>query len=367
MNDAIAPVPVTVVAAVDPIARQSTAATFLLDLPAAVQLSYDLLTDRPEPGLHRVVSDRHGTAESEVIGLDHQCLGCTLRRDVLETLHRLAEVDRWQSIVLALPAAAPPEPVAAAIDAAIRDGSLSSLRLAPVIAAVDGGTVVADILGDDLLDERGLAHGPRDRRSVGEAVCAQVEYADAVVAVGSPDTLGASLLRQLLAPAATFLANPHRVDVADLIGRRHDIEQARAGLDPLRQGSRPLPDADGVWTMILRSGRPFHPDRLMARIEDLGTGRIRARGHFWLPGRPDSACVWDGSGGQLSVGVHGPWRDRRPGTALKITGVDEADRRRIRDAFHDVLLTDQELAELDRWRGVDDGFDPWLGTTSSAA
>ena len=356
---------VAVIASVDPVARQSAAATVLLDLPDAVQLSYDLVA-RPAPALHRVVADPYGTAESEVVELDHECLGCTLRHDVLATLARLEEVDRWRTVVLALPLATPPEPIAAAIDAAIRDGRLSGIGLAPVLAAVDGEAAVRDVLGDDLLDERGLAHGPRDRRSVGEAVCAQLEYADAVLAVGNADRQSRSLLRHLLAPSA-YLASPHRIDVADLIGRRHDLEPARTRIDPLRPVGRPRPDADGVWTMVLQTGRPFEPHRLMARLEDLGTGSIRARGHFWLPSRPGLACVWDGSGGQLSVGVHGPWRDRMPGTALRITGIDAAERERIRDAFAAVLMTERELGDLDRWRGVDDGFDPWLGAASSAA
>lgn len=364
MNDISPYVSVAVIASVDPVARQSAAATVLLDLPDAVQLSYDLVADRP--ALHRVVADRHGTVESEVVDLDHGCLGCTLRHDVLATLARLEEVGRWRTVVLALPLATPPEPVAAAIDTAIRDGRLIGVGLAPVVAAVDGEAVVRDILGDDLLDERGLAHGPRDRRSVGEAVCAQVEYADAVLAVGHADRQSLGLLRHLLAPSAV-LASPHRVDVADLITRRHDLDLARTRTDPLRPIGRPRPDADGVWTLVLQSARPFEPHRLMARLEDLGTGSIRARGHFWLPSRPGLACVWDGSGGQLSVGIHGPWRDRMPGTALKITGIDQTERKRIRNAFATILMTDRELGDLDRWRGVDDGFDPWLGATDSAA
>ncbi|GAB3768946.1 CobW family GTP-binding protein [Microlunatus parietis] len=366
MNDSSPYLSVAMIAAVDPVARQSAAATFLLDLPDAAQLSYDLAVDRPEPALRRVIADRDGTAEAEFVDLDHGCLGCTLRQDVLATLARLTDIDRWRTVVLALPLATPPEPVAAAVDTAVRDGRLVGIRLAPVVAAVDGATAVHDILGDDLLDERDLAHGPRDRRSVGEAVCAQVEYADAVLAVGNSGRQSVGLLRRLLCSSA-FLASPHRIDVADLIVRRHDTGLARARIHPLQPAGRPQPDADGVWTLVLQSGRPFEPQRLMARLEDLGTGLIRARGHFWLPSRPGVACVWDGSGGQLSVGIHGPWGDRMPGTALTITGVDPTERERIRDAFATILMTDRELGDLDRWRGVDDGFDPWLGTASSAA
>ncbi|NED95650.1 cobalamin biosynthesis protein CobW [Phytoactinopolyspora alkaliphila] len=43
------------------------------------------------------------------------------------------------------------------------------------------------------------------------------------------------------------------------------------------------------------------PGRLMRSIEQLGTGRVRARGRFWLPTRPQTLCLWDGAGGQSSA------------------------------------------------------------------
>ena len=94
-----------------------------------------------------------------------------------------------------------------------------------------------------------------------------------------------------------------------------------------------------MWSLDLRSPAPFHPGRLMARIEDLGCGRIRSRGHFWLPTRPDEICVWDGAGGQLSVGPYGFCGSRPPSTHLTFVGIEAADRDRIASAFAAALLT----------------------------
>jgi G3E family GTPase len=330
-------------------------------------ISYDLLTDRPGGALHRIAYDQEGRAFDDLIELDHGCLGCTLKRDLLEALRVVADLERWQAVVLALPLATSPEPIAVAIDAELRAGRLSGLRLAPVISVLEAESVVTDIVGDDLLDERGLAHGAQDRRSVGEVACAQLEYADAIMTIGDRDARTETLLRHLIAPSSALLPSPHQVQVAELIARSHDCDRARIRTDPLALQPRPVADADGVWTVALRSVHPFHPHRLMEQLEEIGVGAVRARGHFWLPTRPDSICVWDGAGGQLSIGENGSWADRRRHTSLVITGIDEQDRRRISRAFNAIVMTPREARDLDRWRQVDDGFAPWLGAATSAA
>ena len=103
------------------------------------------------------------------------------------------------------------------------------------------------------------------------------------------------------------------------------------------------------------------------RIEDLGTGRIRSRGHFWLPSRPRTACVWDGSGGQLSIGDLGSWGDVVPETRLVVTGNDPEERDRIAATFAEVVMTDDEARTASAWVGTEDGFGPWLGETDAAA
>ncbi|HEY0215087.1 MAG TPA: GTP-binding protein [Cellulomonas sp.] len=131
-----------------------------------------------------------------------------------------------------------------------------------------------------------------------------------------------------------------------------------------------MPDAPtghGVWSLTLSSDRALHPERLLAEVARLGSGRLRSRGHFWVPSRPDSVCVWDGAGGQLSVGALGRWGDRAPGTRLVLTGVEDV-RAELLAAFGDVLMTAEEhAAGLHPWLGRDDVLAPWLGARSAAA
>lgn len=153
-------------------------------------------------------------------------------------------------------------------------------------------------------------------------------------------------------------------DGTALLDRTHDDDQACERIDPLltpEQGPiDPADPADGVWRRTLQSHRPLHPGRLMERLTALGTGRIRARGHFWLASRPAAACVWDAAGGQLSIGTLDGWNGRQPGTRLAVTGLDLATATGSPRTFGSLAVTGDDLT-APSWLGGDHGFEPWLG------
>lgn len=359
-------VPVVVVASMDTVLRQSFCAGLLLDLPAAVVVQHDLRAGADGGAVRRVVMDRGGVVYDDEQPLDHACLACAVREDLVPTIAQLARDGRWAAVVVALPVTADPLTVVGALQRAVDDGHLGPGRVACVVSLADQGTLLSDLFGDDLLADRGQALGEVDRRAVGEALARQLESADVIGVTGEPDDVVASVVERLAPAARTATAWPDIVG-HELTVRRLPWAAARRRTDPLAVVGCGLPDRDGVWSLDLTSGRPFHPGRLMARIEDLGSGRIRARGHFWLPTRPDEVCVWDGAGGQLSVGSYGSWGSRPPSTHLTYVGVQAADRVRIADAFADVLATPAELQRRGGWLGRPDGFEPWLGDRRSAA
>lgn len=356
-----------ILSSLDPVARHSSTAGLLVDLPDTVVVSYDLLTGPAGRRLARRVTDQTGIVDNQLIDLDHDCLSCTVRDDINPALATITDLERWRTVAVALPLTTAPAPIARQIGYGIAAGDLPGVRLGPVVSAIDVDAVQHDILGDDLLDERGLAHGDHDRRSVGEAACSMIEYADAVMTIGTGSRRSLALLQHLIAPSATLHSGLHQVDWPGLITTRHDPGTAGERTDPLRVRPYRFGTGDGVWTLDLQSTRPFHPQRLMDQLADLGSGAIRGRGHFWLPSRPESICHWDGCGGQLSIGDRGPWSDHPRQTRLVITGVDDQDRRRIDETFARVLMTEREMRHLDQWTGADDGFEPWLGSTASAA
>jgi G3E family GTPase len=332
------------------------------DAPHAVNVRHHI--DVENQVLTRVVSDITGVVERVHIDLEHACVGCAVREDIMPTLERLAGDGRWGSIIAHLPVASGAEQICRILKA---DDALGAvLHVASVLAVVDGPSARADLLGDDLLRDRGLRTSAEDGRGVAEVHAALIEYADAVVVVGDIDETDRHVVSMLLRPGAGDVVDHLALDTAALVAARRPHSAAEAWVTPGHTVPVGLVEAGGAWTLELRSDRPFHPERLMANLEGLGGGARRSRGCFWLPTRHDQVCEWDGAGGQLSVGPceHGT---TEPHTRLLVTGIDDG-RDDLLTLFHACLLTDRELAERGTiWESREDGFEPWLGPTRQPA
>lgn len=374
-------IPVSVLAGTDPVLRDSALFGLLMDAPGMVAVRHDIRTDH----LRRVVQDATGVLEDVLVPLEHACLSCAVREDAVPTIARLAHDGRWTQVLLALPVSAEPLPAARALAAeTVPGGQLAHTRVATSLAVVDLDTFEDDLLGEDTLLERGLELTADDERSVGEALAAQVEQADLVVACrgevsGSTsgsgfgaDAAGATasgLLDRLRGAGTRRMDGLHAVTAAGLAAGRHSPSRAERRAHPLGavvvSGAAP---GDGSWTLELRSPLPFHPERLLDRIEDLSAGRLRARGVFHVADRPGLACLWDGAGGQLAVADLGPWAEVCAGTAphtrIVVVGVADpsgAERQRLLEAFEAALCTPAEVSDGVAWLWREDHLAPWLG------
>ncbi len=363
-----------VLATVDPVLRESTTLGLVLGSPGAVVVRHDI--DADAGTLRRVVVDVGGVIEDETVPLEHACLSCAVREDALPAIARLADDGRWDTIVLALPVGAESLPAARALCAHAAPGEiLERVRVATVVAVVDLASVEEDLLGGELLAERGLALTADDERAVGEALAAQLEHADLVVTDGDAAVhpTGSGLVDRLRAVDSGRLDGLHALTAADVAAGTHDsvCGERRANPVAARSGTAAPPaDGDRSWTLELHTPRPLHPERLLDRVEDLGSGRVRARGVFWVPNRPDSACLWDCAGGQLAVGDLGPWRTvagaAQRHTRIVVVGATgpdgHDDRLRLRAAFRDVVARPAEVADGGlAWLGRPDVLAPWLG------
>ncbi len=381
-------VALSVLATIDPVLRDSAVFGLVVGAPRVVALRHDIRA--AEGALRRVVVDATGVIEDEVVPLEHACLSCAVREDAVPTLRRLVDDGRWDHVVLALPVAAESLPVVRALAAqAVPGNVLERLRLATVLAVADVDTLEHDLLDDDLVSERGVGLTEDDQRAVGEVLAAQLEHADLVVTTGdvAAAATGSGLVDRLRGVGTRRVDGLHALVADGLARHTHDPAAGERRAHPLGvRGPLPRrdePSGDRSWTIELWSARPFDPERLLRRIEDLGTGRVRSRGVFHVANRPDSLCAWDGAGGQLCIGTLGTWDDattaegRRvePHTRVVIVGAtaagdadDDGGRRRLLDAFRDVLATPDELADGGlRWLGRTDVLAPWLGARSEAA
>jgi G3E family GTPase len=377
------PVSLSVLVSIDPVLRESAIAGLVLDSLGTVVVRHDLA--HAEGILRRVVVDATGVIEDEQVPLEHACLSCCVREDALPTLRRLAQDDRWTDVVLALPATAEPIPAVRALELeTMADGMLSMCRLATTFAVCDLDTLEDDLLDDTLCGERGLELAEDDERSLGEALAAQLEQVDLVVTSGTSPT-GAGLVDRLRGPGTRRIDGLHELSAVDLASGRHDRVAAERRAHPLAaraaRGTDATPTSDGPtsdrsWTLVLHAARPFHPDRLLEKVEDLGTGPVRARGVFRVVNRPDSACLWDSAGGQTCIADLGTWdtvaAGAEPCTRICVVGAgDHRDaeqlRRRITAAFSAAVATPEEVADGGlAWLGAPDVLEPWLGDRTPA-
>lgn len=379
-------IPVSVLATIDPVLRESALFGLLTDAPGVVATRHDIYEDH----LRRVVLDATGVIEDVLVPLEHACLSCAVREDAVPTIARLARDGRWDHVLLALPTSAEPLPAARALAAETVRGDLDHTRIATSFSVVDIDTLQHDLLGDDTLLERGLGLTTGDERSVGEALAAQIEQADLVVTHTShaepaeaPSATPSGLLDRLRGAGTRRVDGLHSLTAAALAAARHSPARAEHRAHPLGavaiSGRGSVPE-DRSWTLELRSPLPFHPERLLERIESLGAGGLRARGVFHVADRPGLACLWDGAGGQLAVGDLGPWSEvcagTPPHTRIVVVGVADAvdadavgpdaaslldERQRLREAFHAALCTPEEAAAGVEWLWREDHLAPWLG------
>lgn len=348
--------PVTIVTGVHPDAMAAASLSLMLDLPNAVVVRHRIDLERSV--LVRVVSDITGVVEHEEIDLEHACVPCAIREDVVPTLTRVARDPRWASVLAHLPVGAEPDQVCHVLT---RDPALRrALRVERVVTAVDGAALQDDLLGDALLADRGLESSHGDRRGIGEVLADLLEYADLVVATDPVADVDVALVHALARPGVPLVRGAEHA--ASGCTQQHAPALTRAWIDPLRAAPLPPLEGAGIWRVDLRSQRAFHPARLLDGLGQLGSGRHRSRGVFWLPSRPDRAIVWAGAGGQVSVGNGPAWGAGPRQSRLVITGVGTAPDH-LPAAFGAMLLEPGEDVALPGF----DGFEPWLGPIQDVA
>jgi G3E family GTPase len=336
--------------------RDTAMMCLLTDTPGAIGLRYDLLADSPGRA-RRITMTATGVEEDVLIDLEHTCVTCGTNEDIVRAGTRAVDRHGGSSLVVAAPVSAPTHATARVISTG------GALRLAAVVATCDTEDLMDDLLGDDLLNERGLHLTPDDTRAVGQALAAQLTHADFILTPRHrPVGLGSELLDHVRA------VDSHRVDAftaADLsvlLQHEHHVATGMRRIDPLCVVPTARPTDGTVWTMTLGNDRPFHPGRLRHHMSRLALSGTFNRGHFWLATRPFTACAWEGVGGQLSIGAIGDWGSRSPQTKLAFTGTDPGVRQAMVEAFESSLLTVEEMAAGPQgWMDLLDDYDPWLG------
>lgn len=339
------PLPVTLLSGPSTSLRDDLVRCLVLRRPSLAAVVYDVVPD----GLLRTLVDSAGLQHREELALTGCCLSCTVREDAAAALGLVVGAERWTEAVLALPASLQPDPLALSVD------QLDGVRVDTVTTVVDALLLPAQVSGDDLLADRGLAAAPTDRRSTAELLLSQLEDAD-VLAVANAhrvDTDAARTLHALLSHLAPLAGQvtlgPGGAGCDDVVSTgRHDGRTSPCARERLAALAVELcPPSCGVTTIRWEADRPLHPVRLHDALPWVVEAVVRSRGHVWLADRPRHCVRWESAGATLAFGDAERWQ-ALPSCSLLLTGVG-VDGDALRAQLDSCLATDVELAAPVDW------------------
>ncbi len=356
-----------------------------------------LVHDRSDAGLDPAFCRSQGVEVfrlGEVLAeLVQRCVGCSLRESLTGAVTAIADMGRFDRLLVECSGLVEPVLVAEVFNDAWENQEplASKARLDHLVTVVDSSTVWDDLHSEDDLQTRGVSCGTDDGRMLSELVVEQVEYATLIVmskTEGLPRGKRTRLhyLLEALNPEATILSMGEESDVVGhILGERPSASMPisfQPGWVKLIQGA-PMPVIQSShWTMgTFRATRPFHPERLWELIESDWPGILRCKGHFWIASQPERCFSWEQTAGARHFECVGHWwvvtpRDEWPtGSAfesqLKLHwSVEFGDRRQTfgwigyrldvatwRRRLQRCLLTPSEVLEGESgWRRFDDPF-----------
>lgn len=257
--------------------------------------------------------------EERMVEMTNGCICCTLREDLLVEVGRLAEEGRFDHLLIESTGISEPMPVAETFTFADESGrSLGDLaRLDTMVTVVDAGSFLDDSAGVEEIAARGESLGDEDDRTVADLLIDQIEFADVIV-INKVDLATSAELARIEGLISTL--NPRARTVRATHGEvplrmvletgLFDLEAAEAApgwLATMRGEEVPETEEYGIGSFVYERRRPFHPERLWARLQEGWPGVVRAKGFFWVATRHNTAGLWSQAGGMLTVQPLGTW------------------------------------------------------------
>lgn len=334
--------------------RDKALDTLVATSPEAMVIRHDLLEGER---VVRRVSRGAVEIDRTEIALEHGCLTCTVRLDVVPTVTRVLD-------------AAPPD-VFVGLPPSVNTGMVLEI-LGPLLAVrginIDSVCLALDpaALEDQMWDTRtlwqaGLSSVQDDDRTAGEFLVKEIAFADTALLLeglfahlfeaeapgcqsgGDLFHRGAQLLGEL-GPHLAVIHPDHGLAL-----NSHDPEAARRRSTPgnvhVRSAgtSKEKMAKDGPFTTIeLRAERPLHPGRLKDALGWLAAGCVWLRGTLWIGNSPETKVVLGGAGPFVWIENQGTWGAETARTHMALTS-DSNDAIELAALLHSCELTDAEI------------------------
>ncbi len=281
----------------------------------------------------------------EVVALENGCICCSLGSDLSRSVIRLWKTHDFDALVIEASGVGEPEPIAHQFVRGPAGGPYDLDAVVTVVNARQFFDTFADADSADS-DEPPRRRGPDESgsRPLADLLLEQVEFCDILVLnkcdlVTDAERERVIALLETLTPRATIVPTEFgRVPVGTVLETNaFDLETARnaAGwkqaLEPETDDhnhdhdhangddhdhghdhdhdhahAHP-PERYGIAVETYHRLRPFHPLRLIAFLENVPEGLVRAKGLCWIAGRERAALTLSLAGSETTLEVTGRW------------------------------------------------------------
>lgn len=309
--------------------------------------------------------------EERLVEMSNGCICCTLREDLIVEVEKLAKENRFDYLIIESTGISEPIPVAQTfnyVDTSMGIDLSRFSRLDTMVTVVDCFNFKRDFGTDELLLDREWAEDHSDRRTIVNLLTDQIEFANVIV-LNKTDLIAEDDLKLInavirkLNPTAKQLATSFgKIDLKEILNTGlFDFDESAQGagwIQELNAIHEPETEEYGISSMVFRSPRPFHPERLWNFLNrDFPSNVIRTKGLFWLAAMPDFALSFSQAGGSLRIENAGNWWAAIP-DAERLGYTDYLDNRtKIEGQWHKeygdrlnelvFIAQDLEKAELD--------------------
>lgn len=341
-----------------------------------------IVNDMSEVNIDAELVEKQGglsRTEEQLVEMSNGCICCTLREDLLQEVSRLAQMGRFDYLMIESTGISEPIPVAQTFTFEDEQGvSLADVsRLDTLVTVVDAVNFLQQFEEAEELRARGEALGEDDERTITDLLCDQVEFANVLVLnktdlVSEDELLEVERVLRGLNPVAKLIRSQHsQVPLAEVLNTQmfdYEAAMSSAGWIKELQGEHtPETDEYGISSFVYRERRPFHPQRFWDFIYDdeVWDGVVRSKGNFWLASKDQIAYQWSQAGGISDYRPAGVWQaaipeeyrrgdeeesddwhpyfgDRRQVLVFIGTDMDEA---YLRQRLNACLMTATELAD----------------------
>ena len=270
-----------------------------------------------------LIKNEHSLSKTEekLVEMSNGCICCTLREDLMIEVEKLAKENRFDYLLIESTGISEPVPVAQTFSFIDETSGIDLSRfsqLDTMVTVVDAYNFYQDFGSAEKLADRNMVDDAADRRTIVNLLTDQIEFAN-VILLNKTDLVSDSDIKVLRALIAKL--NPDAKIYETLFGEidpalilntgLFDFESASEGAGwkkELEEVHQPETEEYGISSMVFRSKKPFHPERLWHYInKEFPQNVIRSKGIFYLAAMPEQAINFSQAGGSLRIDPAGVW------------------------------------------------------------